>query len=328
MKKKILLAIISLTILLSILVIPANAATPYVAVSISENYTEITYKDSVYVMFDEFDANLNFGSSANLTAQTRLTSEQKDDFSSFTVYAYNKMAFLTLEIFFKDGGSFYSTYIRKDLLDDYERFINSTDGNYILWNDLMELSDKFFIDKARLFSSEPVQFKGYEVLHFTECDYVQRFDEEMYFTMEYAGAILRDESGDYYYFDYSQEDTDSGKVFPNEYDTLTLYRICDSAFITKLDNYYSDISLDIEIGDVEDEGDSTTDYIGNYIAMIILLSTVFLMIPLAIFVPSVVLAIANKRPYRWLFLITALIALIAMILFIIFIVCLPFIALI
>lgn len=328
MKKKILLAIISLTILLSIIVIPANAATPYVAVSISENYTEITYKDSVYVMFDEFAANLNFGTGADLTTQTRLTSKQKADFSSFTVYAYNRMAFLTLVISFKDGGSFYSAYIRKDLLDDYERFVNSTDGNYILWNDLMEISDKFFIDKARIFSSEPVKFKGYEVLHFTECDYVQRFDEEMYFTMEYAGAILRDESGDYYYFDYSQEDTDSGKVFPNEYDTLTLYRICDSAFITKLDNYYLDTSPDIDIGDVEDEDNSTTDYIGNYIAMIILLSPVFLLIPLAIFVPSVILAIVNKRPYRWLFFTTALVASLAMILFIIFLVCVPFVGLI
>jgi hypothetical protein len=281
MKKKILFALLSAIIIVSLCALPAFAKGN--SLSISEDYSTAEYNGDEYVRLNYLHVDLDYY--YDQIFEIELTATQQQEINE--IYAFDHGHILEIEIAFIKGGHRTYYYLRSDMLEAYEDFLGGDVDKYIIEESYLGI---FVSGTAEEFLSHPITLKGYEVNYYAY--YADVYHENESFR-KYGGQILTDGTS-YYYLDHYQfgPESEASGFVPSQYDTVTIYKITDRAILSELIT-----------------GDDQSDYNDNFLLSAItgFVLVLFLGItPLAALILSLVFSRRARKPYRTLWRVVAI----------------------
>ncbi len=298
---KILLTVLTLTLLCSLVSLPAFALENEEQLSrdmvIEDNYQSLTFNGKIYVLIDGDCAN----SSTRKTIpkdNIKLSAEQESNID--TINAYASDMFIFLDLWFTSDESCSLDYIDAEYYDAYVAFMKGHGPRAVITNYVT-----LDIDFALVCTDKTLTVDdGYKLHYYSSAFDVVTQSEDGMFSKQ-SGEILFGPDGKYYYFDnygLSIDSWNEGYILNDAhlYENITLYEITNADFINSL-NDMTDLDKEFEDNETGDDYDTT----GGLIISAFFLSIIFGFIPFVILVACIILAIMTKKPYKWVYLIAA-----------------------
>lgn len=282
--KKFISVIITTMLLFSCLGLVA-LANPSSA-TLSDNYQKIQMGENTYSRFNASMVDIEY---LDTNIQVDLSAAQQETIDEVSLQINADSTFIYADICFKDGAVLSVEFLRDDYLEVYDEISNSTNTTFII---------DFEYPEGNIVTAEKSHFFGNRVTlsgdELSWCDYypVMIKSDDGALTAYKGSLIIIDDK--YYYVNYEEIGTETWYEFdPYEYTELSAYEISDPELIADIQEgenaYYSN-----DFGFLLDEGLTQAISFG-------FLVFVFAIIPFAIFVVFVILAIRSKTVYKKLF---------------------------
>ncbi len=255
-------AIILVSLLISLLIIPASASGDSAAVSADYSYVE--YNGNKYVRVNN-DTIYSLGTS-NLVYQIEF--KGGDSMISYSALKANESA-AELSIEYKTGGYVYYYYVNETKLEHFNTYIqNGGDSTLAISFHMTTVSS----DRNDFFASELV-ISGYELNYYSmEGDvFSPVFNKDINIL---TGYLISDEDGSFYYVDYLRSSDGSGASLDMQKE-VKIWKITDKELIEMLTEALNEGYYD---GDLSPDDFDDTE--GGLATGIILLSVILGMIPL------------------------------------------------
>ena len=260
--------------------------------TISDDCQEIYWEGKTYLRFNTSRLSTDYGHNV----EVELSKQQQKTIDRVDLSGNEEMTMLLSDIYYKDGSVLTAKFLREDYVERYESMLTEDAETYTI---------DFRFPKSNTLTTKGTALFGKKVTLTSKklewCDYfpvaVKSEDESI---TAYRGALIAIES-DYYYVDFQETPVESWDNFdPYSYTELSAYAISDTTLLANIesciDNYYS-----------EDFGFLFNDNLTKTISLIFLI-IVFCIVPFAIFVVFLILAIRSKTIYkkmfRWIYLLS------------------------
>lgn len=282
--KKIISILITAMLLFSCLGLTVFAETS--SATISDDYQKLTLDGNTYSRFNTSAMEVEYFS---YDTSVELSTNQQDTIKEIILQANEEVTIIYADIYFKDGAVLSVGFLRDDYLGMYNDIATGENNEYTIDFEYPE-GNKILVEKATLYG-DSVSL-GAEELEW--CDYfpvvVESSDGSL---TAYRGALITID-GDCYYVDFEEAHVESWYDFnPYDYAELPAHEISDEELIASIqvaeDAYYSD-----DFGFLLD--DSFTEAVSA-----VFLIFVFAIIPFALFVVFLILAIRSKTIYKKMF---------------------------
>ena len=282
--KKLISVIITAMLLFSCLGLTVFAATS--SATISDDYQKLTLDGNTYSRFNTSTMEVEYFS---YDTSVKLSANQQETIKEIILQANEDVTIIYADIYFKDGAVLSVGFLRDDYLGMYNDIATGESNEYTIDFEYPE-GNTILVKKAALYGDSVTL--GTEELEW--CDYfpvvVASSDGNL---TAYKGALITIDD-DCYYVDFEEAHIESWYDFnPYDYAELPAYEISDAELIASIqegeDAYYSD-----DFGFLLD--DSFTEAVSA-----VFLIFVFAIIPFAIFVVFLILAIRSKTVYKKMF---------------------------
>lgn len=221
--------------------------------------------------------------------QLALPEKLKGEISHYTVYADETEFSYSVNITYKDGAYLHASYILSACIDELSSIAKGNGGSYYI---------DFEYPNGNTVNTERALLLGEK----TELDANELFDDGVEYTVAvtsnserftYQKGVLYSYNDEFYFIDFAEIELmagDSFNVF--DYETLTAWRITDEELTEKLreaenKNYGSFFGI-------SDESLVTT------VAAVFFI-VVFCVVPFAILIAAIILAIRSRNKYRKMF---------------------------
>lgn len=282
--KKFISIIFTITLLFSCLGLTVFAANS--SVTISEDYQKLYVDGESYSRFNASLFEIGYIDSDRKVA---LSDAQKETISNIELYTNEHETIVETNIYFKDGAYLSITFLRDDYLDTYNEIVNNQSQEYVIdfgWpqgNTVIANKTDLFGNTVT-FSSDDLEWCDYFYVTITS-------DDDSLNALKGSLITLDDE---FYYADFEEAGITNGYGFyPADYPELTVHEITNAELLTSLEEAEAKYFAD-DYGFLYD--DDFTETISA-----VFLIFVFAVIPFAIFVVFLVMAICSKAVYRKMF---------------------------
>lgn len=282
--KKLISVIITAMLLFSCLGLTVFAESS--SATISDDYQKLTLDGNTYSRFNTSMMDVDYFS---VDTPVSLTATQQEVIEEVILKVNEDSNFVYADIHFKDGAVLSVEFLRDDYLEIYNEISTNQSSEYII--------DFQYPDGNTVTTEKSILYGSSVVLSSDElewCDYfpVTAKSSDGKLTAHKGSLITIDEN--YYYVDYEEIDVDNWYDFdPYSYTELPAYEVTNADLVASIqeaeDAYYSD-----DFGFLLD--DSFTEAVSA-----VFLIFVFAIIPFAIFVVFLILAIRSKTVYKKMF---------------------------
>lgn len=283
--KKIIFAILLAMLILSGLHITAFAQTPYV--TFSQDYDSLTIQDTAYTCIDSSQLIAQTGESLNYPI--RLTPEQMDSVMTIHLETTPTQNIIYADIQYKNGALLSAYYLQNDYMDTYNQLISGNANSYVI--DFVYPDGNTIEAERNELITNDVLLKSAQ-LEWCDYYYIYKQNNEASLSIAAGALIIIDE--DYYYVDFEEVGVDDWSYFyPDNYAELPAHKITNSDLCAKIsageEAYYKDDSAWL-FGDGIDIGIIT-----------IMVIAVLFIVPIALLITFIILAIRSKGIYKKLF---------------------------
>lgn len=282
--KKLIPLIITTLLLFSCLGLTAFAESS--SVTISDDYQQLTLDGNTYSRFNTSMVEVNYFS---IDMPVSLSTAQQELIDEVIFQINEDTTFIYAEIHFKDGAVLSVEFIRDDYLATYDEISSNQNAEYIIDFEWPE-GNTVTTEKTNLFGDSVVLDYG----DLEWCDYfpVLMENNDGALSAHKGSLLIIDEKC--YYVNYEEIDVDSWYEFdPYGYDELPAYEVTNTDLLASIqeaeETYYAD-----------DFGFLYNDDLTETISAVFLI-LVFIVIPFAIFVVFLILAIRSKTVYKKMF---------------------------
>lgn len=270
--------------------------------SVDENFSTFTLDNERYEAFDFSVSGKADFSELNCTFD--LTATQKETVEKIDAEINHQGNIISATYTFKNGSILSTYYLHEDFLEEYNT-VKSDD-----WN-LCEIDFIYPEDNTLSISKDKLLGESYN-LFMAEVDIDNWFDVDAVSkdkSFRVTKGILIDTDEEYYYLDFKTAGITYSDLDLEKYDHLPVYKITDTEVKKQIDEAIYEFYAD-DYGFLND--DKTTGKISD-----IVLVTIFLILPFAVFVLFFVLALRSKTKYKKFFRTIYILALILTLVFII-----------
>ena len=254
--------------------------------TLSDDYQKLYIGENTYSRFRPSMVEINYFDS-NIPVE--LNASQQETIDKVSLQANEGNIFIYVQIYFKDGAILSVEFLRDDYADKYNEISAGETDTYTIDFEYPE-GNLVTADKSALFGErvtltrEKLEWCSYYPI------FIQSSDKAL---TSYKGSLIVIEE-DYYYVDYDDIEIEDRYYFdPYEYETLPAHQILDDKLIADIQEaeeaFYSD-----------DFGFLLDDDLSKSISAVFLV-IVFAIIPFAIFVVFLILAIRSKTVYKKMF---------------------------
>lgn len=285
---------------------------------ISDDYSTLYLNGESYSRADIDSVNLDvyaegeiftsgFGSENNYTTyyieniKIELTDSQKAELTKAYVRTMGEaQLFATAELYYKDGTTIWYSFVRDDVKEDFDKIKNNKAQEYVIsFYDYMNDEDILkSVSKKNLLTGKMAPIPYYEYQEFDVVVYSEKYDYSVYKGFIYAN------DNSYYYFDFEENGlTNNYDLYNmNNITEIEVHKITDEETIAILEEglqeYYDD-----------DYGYLFNDKLTDTVAKIFF-TFAFAIVPLAVFVITLILSIKSKKAlYKKLLLATSVLSL-------------------
>ena len=271
-------------------------------VTFSDDFKIAYYDGYEYSRFDTGFINFEYYNDGEYdTVETTipydLTKNQKDEVKEVSIDTDKNKIIFDIYVTYKDGSSLSVEFLRNDYIKVYNEMINTDSAEYVI--DFLDPEDNIVtVKKDALFtettslSAEDLEYYDYdfEVLSVSDDGKLKIIKGDLYVV-----------DNEYYYVDYAELGIeDISKTFEMELsDIKTAHKITDEALIKKLDEAYDKYFTDTPFDVYEDLGDG---FNSGFIVFL------FGVLPLVVFIGSVILIARSKAIYKKFFKILSIIS--------------------
>lgn len=291
--KKISAFLFTFIIIVSSLFISVSAQN---TATISEDFSHLYFKSYSYSKYNpnladvEPYANYDFCS-------IELSEEQKKTISSISVDFSEDYMIASVYVDYLDGTSSTIPFLNDKYLDEYQKFVNSTDDSLQIDFEYPE-DNQINVTKTQLFG-ERYNFYSKDIKYNNRYDVNMVSDSGNFYKQ--AGILLICEDG-YYYADFEESQVEADDVYYLEdYDDyLICYKITDEELIEQIEDSNEDY-YDGDMGFLIN--DDFTDTVSDVFLII-----AFAIIPFVIFVCGLIFALRSKTVYKKFFTVTYILA--------------------
>ncbi|MBR2040676.1 MAG: hypothetical protein IJ948_04785 [Clostridia bacterium] len=236
-----------------------------------------------------------------------MSEKLKERTQDVDLYMSMDLAVVSATYNFKDGTSLSAHYLKHSLVREFDRLVSDNwqigeiEFEYPYDNQLPVNQEKLFGRQINLFTKEIGDKNYHEFRVYATTDKCELRAEK---------GMLITSNDKYYYIDYAKAELGNIKYFNiADYAEILAFEITDENLCDKIeeciDEYYDD-----DYGFLDD--DNFTESVSK-----VLLTIVFLILPLAIFILFLILAIRSKGYYKKLFRIIYISAVLVVIMFIV-----------
>lgn len=221
--------------------------------------------------------------------QLALPENLKGEVSHYTVYADEAELSYSVNITYKDGAYLHASYILSDCIDELSSIAKGNGGSYYI--DFESPYGNTVNTERALLLGEKTELDANKLFDYGEQYTVAVTINSERFT--YKKGVLYSYNKEFYFIDFAEIELKAGDSFNvYDYETLTAWRITDKELIEKLKkaenkNYGSFFGI-------SDENLVTT------VAAVFFI-IVFCVVPFAILIAAIILAIRSKYKYRKMF---------------------------
>ncbi len=284
MKKiRILSAIIIISLLMGLMLVPVSANDEKVIVS--KDYSYIEYNGKKFIRVDPAD--IYFMNSLEYWYDVEF--EGGDSMIQSFECSINSSA-IELWVSYNDGGYTYYYYISELLLPQYESYIINGGGDILAItinnNTISEGKDHFFDTELTV--------PGYELNYYSMLGDVFSpvFDDDVNIL---SGFLLGDSEGNFYYVDYIKSSEDTDTPFDMQ-EKVKIWQITEGELIKLLKEALDDYNYDDFYGDDDIYYDDDDDFgIGVGIALLVILLG---LVPLAGSIVSFCVSFGRDKKYK------------------------------
>lgn len=283
--RKILFALLVLSLLLSLLSVTVSAAGKLV---VDEGLSSLTYNGEKYVRVESSAIDtINYTS----TVYSISFSASDEKIISYASAFANDYA-IEIYIDYESGGSGVYYYVRSDLLDEYELTLKYGGERGEMHLDYSSIE----VDIDKLYG-EKLTLAGYELDSFPiNNGYVSHYCFDGYLTFFARGYILSNNDGEFFYVDtyqFGEQKTWSELAYC---DNITVWRITDKSVIGSI-REHSDNTYDDYYGDIYDDYSETDMFVPG----LIIFGAVLGLLPLIVGIVTIIISAKAKAPYKkWL----------------------------
>lgn len=261
-------------------------SNPDAVITLSEDYKTLYCGDEVYTRFS--DSTVNVDIINNVANVVELSDTQKKEIEEVSVETNEAGSIIWADIYFNDGANLKVAFLNEDYIEEYNNIMEGESGNYTInfgWpeeNIVKAQKESFFGESVNLFINQFVLTDYFDV--------VAMASDESFYVSKGQLLIYDDE---YYYVDFEKAEVDSEDFYIENYSNLVAYKITDMDLRLQIEEamqkYYDD-----DLGIFFD--DDFTESVAN-----IFLIVIFAVIPFAIFVTFLILALRSKTIYKKFF---------------------------
>ncbi len=273
-----------IVILLFLCVVPVSYAASEPA-TLSEDYQTLTLDGNTYSRSDISQVITDYQPLQDIVS---LSSIQQETIKEVTLMANESKVLIYADIYYKDGATFTIGYLQDSFKDEYRNLVNGQTDNYVI---------DFIYPEENTVTVSPKALYGKQLLlsakQLNQCDYfpVKAFTDDGSIYVDKGSILIVDDA--YYFACFEELDIDRFDFIPYNYKELAVYKITDSETIASIQEgenaYYG-----------EDFGFLLDDDLGTKISSVFLV-IVFGIVPFAIFLLFLILAIRSKTVYKKLF---------------------------
>lgn len=317
--KKLLALILALFCISSV---TAYATAPVVAETTKDRITEIS-QDVVYtvVLEDELNGlfvngeyytlfnanNIETDGFNDFQFATSMSDELKERLQDVELYITTDLSVVSATYDFKDGTSLSAKYLKHSFVREFDRLVSDDwqigeiEFEYPYDNQLFIKQEKLYGKQVNLFTNEIGDTNYHEFRVYATTDKCELKAEK--------GMLITSEDK-YYFIDYEKANLGDFDYFNMaDYSEILAFEITDENLCNKIEECVDDF-YDDDYGFLDD--DNFTESVSN-----VLLTIVFLILPLAAFVLFLILAIRSKGYYKKLFRIIYISAVLIVIMFVV-----------
>ena len=272
--RKFLFALIIFSLLVSLMALPSAALFGNYRITVSEDYTYLTYEGEKYIRVESSFSVIN-------TVYTEdIRFEGCDAKVDWCESAANGSA-VRLYVDYTDGGSGTYMYLKESLLDDFNEFFTNGGDSYTF-----EVSrGSLDIDRDDLYAS-PLFVKGYELNYYSYVGPINTtgLDNTLFMS---CGYIMKNADNEYFYVNDVSQNTDL--TMQSE---VTIWQITDQQVISEIHGIVFGVIWDND-GDVEIDG-------GGLIFGVIILALVLGALPLVAGIVTFILSLKKDKQSKTL----------------------------
>ena len=233
--RKFLFALVILSILVSLMALPSAALFGNYRITVSEDYTYLTYEGEKYIRVESSFSVIN-------TVYTEDIRFEGGDAKVDWCEAEANGSAVRLYVDYTDGGSGTYMYLKESLLDDFNEFFTNGGDSYTF-----EVSrGSLDIDRDDLYAS-PLFVKGYELNYYSYVGPINTtgLDNTLFMS---CGYIMKNADNEYFYVNDVSQNTDL--TMQSE---VTIWQITDQQVISEIHGIVFGVIWDND-GDVEIDG--------------------------------------------------------------------------
>ena len=273
--RKILFALIIFSLLVSLMALPSAALFGNYRITVSEDYTYLTYEGEKYIRVET-----NF-SIINTVYTEDVFFEGGNDAAVNWCEAEANGSAVRLYVDYTDGGSGTYMYLKESLLDDFNEFLTNGGDSYTF-----EVSrGSLDIDRDDLYAS-PLLVKGYELNYYSYVGPINTTGLDNTLFMP-CGYIMKNADNEYFYVNDVSQNTDL--TMQSE---VTIWQITDQQVISEIHGIVFGVIWDND-GDVEIDG-------GGLIFGVIILALVLGALPLVAGIVTFILSLKKDKQSKTL----------------------------
>ena len=273
--RKFLFALVILSLLVSLMALPSAALFGNYRITVSEDYTYLTYEEEKYIRVET-----NF-SIINTVYTEDVFFEGGNDAAVNWCEAEANGSAVRLYVDYTDGGSGTYMYLKESLLDDFNEFLTNGGDSYTF-----EVSrGSLDIDRDDLYAS-PLFVKGYELNYYSYVGPINTtgLDNTLFIP---CGYIMKNADNEYFYVNDVSQNTDL--TMQSE---VTIWQITDQQVISEIHGIVFGVIWDND-GDVEIDD-------GGLIFGVIILALVLGALPLVAGIVTFILSLKKDKQSKTL----------------------------
>ena len=238
---------------------------------------------------------------------TSMSDELKERLQDVELYITTDLSVVSATYDFKDGTSLSAKYLKHSFVREFDRLVSDDwqigeiEFEYPYDNQLPIMQEKLYGKQVNLFTNEIGDTNYHEFRVYATTDKCELKAEK--------GMLITSEDK-YYFIDYEKANLGDFDYFNMaDYSEILAFEITDENLCNKIEECVDDF-YDDDYGFLDD--DNFTESVSN-----VLLTIVFLILPLAAFVLFLILAIRSKGYYKKLFRIIYISAVLVVIMFVV-----------
>lgn len=273
--RKFLFALVILSLLVSLTALSSAALFGNYRITVSEDYTYLTYEGEKYVRVET-----NFSIINTVYTEDVFFEGGNDSAVDWCEAEANDTA-VRLYVDYKDGGSGTYMYLKESLLDDFNEFLTNGGDSYTF-----EVSrGSLDIDRDDLYAS-PLLVKGYELNYYSYVGPINTtgLDNTLFMS---CGYIMKNADNEYFYVKDENPNTDL--TMQSE---VTIWQITDEKVISEIHGIVFSVIWDND-DDIDFEGD-------GLIFGVIILALVLGVVPLVAGVVTFILSLKKDKQSKTL----------------------------